>query len=115
MNKIINDKKLINFKIKKFEVNNRKIKGNFIDTPEAIKRLQKLYSFIESDIPILLEGPTGTSKTKTIQVLSDLLGKTLIRFNLSNETSTEELIGRLGSSNDNSGGFTSTLLLHNCT
>ena len=62
---------------------------------EAKERLQKLNSFIDSDIHILLEGPTWTSKAKAIQILCDLFGKTLLRFNLSKEKSTEDLIGRL--------------------
>jgi len=50
----------------------------------------------------MLEGPTGTSKTKTIQVLCDILKKKLIRFNLSSETTIEDLIGRLGSGGEDS-------------
>ena len=102
LNANISQVKLINYNCPNIDIDNNKIKGNFIATKEAKERLQKLNSFIQSDIPILLEGPTGTSKTKTIQVLCDLLGKTLIRFNLSNETSTEDLIGRLGSSDEDS-------------
>lgn len=45
----------------------------------------------------MLEGPTGTSKTKIIQVLCDVLKKKLVRFNLSSETTIDDLIGRLGS------------------
>ena len=55
----------------------------------------------------MLEGPTGTSKTKTIQVLRDLQGFDLIRFNLSSEATIEELMGRLFSDKENSfSGFT---------
>lgn len=50
----------------------------------------------------MLEGPTGTSKTKTIQVLCDILKKKLVRFNLSSETTIEDLIGRLGSGGEDS-------------
>ena len=64
--------------------------------------MQKIKNFFDSGIPVLLEGPTGTSKTKTIQVLCEILNKKLIRFNLSAETTIEDLIGRLGSSNEDS-------------
>jgi len=74
------------------------IKGNFVLTDEARERLQKIKNFFDSKIPIILEGPTGTSKTKTIQVLCNITGRKLIRFNLSSETTIEDLIGRLGSS-----------------
>ena len=49
----------------------------------------------------MLEG-TGKSKTKTIQVLCDILKKKLVRFNLSSETKIEDLIGKLGSGGENS-------------
>jgi midasin (ATPase involved in ribosome maturation) len=45
----------------------------------------------------MLEGQTGTSKTKTIQVLCDILKKKLERFNLSSETTIEDLIERISS------------------
>ena len=82
---------------KQFEFDPNIIKGNFILTNKARERLQKLKYFFDAKIPILLEGPTGTSKTKTIQILCEILGRKLVRFNLSNETTIEDLIGRLGS------------------
>ena len=84
-----------------------KIKGNFIFTDEAGKRIQKLYNQFKSGNPIMLEGPTGTSKTKTVQVLCNLENLELIRMNLSSETTIEDLMGRLISDKDNSfSGFT---------
>ena len=87
---------------KQFEFNPNIIKGNFILTFNAKERLQKLKHFFDAKIPILLEGPTGTSKTKTIQILCEILGRKLVRFNLSNETTIEDLIGRLGSCDQDS-------------
>lgn len=89
-------------KIKNFELNFNDLKGNFIPTEKAKERLQKLKEFFDSKNPILLEGPTGTSKTKSIQVLCEILKKKLIRFNLSSETTIEDLIGRLGSGGEES-------------
>ena len=75
---------------------------NFIATEEAKKRLQKIKSLIESKNHVLLEGPTGVSKTKTIQILCKLLGKNLKRINLNNDTTIEDLFGRLGSGGEDS-------------
>ena len=86
----------------KFELKLEDVKGNFIPTEEAKERLQKIKNFFDSRIPVMLEGPTGTSKTKTIQVLCDILNKKLVRFNLSSETTIEDLIGRLGSGGEDS-------------
>ena len=84
-----------------------KIKGNFIFTEKADERIQKLYNQFKSNNPIMLEGPTGTSKTKTIQVLCYLKNLKLVRINLSSETTIEDLMGRLISDKDNSfSGFT---------
>ena len=98
----INENELINLKRERLEYNEDIIKGNFIFTNEAKERIQKLFNQIKSNIPIMLEGQTGTSKTKTIQVLCDLIGFKLIRINLSSETTIEDLMGRLITDKDNS-------------
>ena len=86
---------------------NINIKGIFIPTKEPIERIQKNQFFFESKIPLVLEGDTGTSKTKSIEVLCNILGKSdkLIRLNLSSEISIEDLMGRLISNNENWSGF----------
>ena len=86
---------------------NINIKGIFIPTKEAIERIQRINFFFESKIPVVLEGDTGTSKTKSIEVLCNILGKNdkLIRLNLSSETSIEDLMGRLISNKENWSGF----------
>ena len=71
----ITKENLLNIKNEKFELNLEEVKGNFIPTDEAKERLQKIKNFFDSRIPVMLEGPTGTSKTKTIQVLCDILKK----------------------------------------
>lgn len=81
----ITKEKLITYKRPEFEIKTEDIKGNFIPTTESIERLRKIKNFFDSRIPVMLEGPTGTSKTKTIQVLCDILKKKLVRFNLSSE------------------------------
>ena len=69
--------------LEKFEYDENQIEGNFILTEEAKEKIQKLYNQLESNIPIMLEGSTETSKTKTAQVVCKLLGLELIRVNLS--------------------------------
>ena len=71
----ITKENLLNIKNEKFDLNLEDVKGNFIPTDEAKERLQKIKNFFDSRIPVMLEGPTGTSKTKTIQVLCDILKK----------------------------------------
>ncbi|KAK8878640.1 hypothetical protein M9Y10_005420 [Tritrichomonas musculus] len=107
--------------------------ANFILTPESKERLLKIIAYIKYGIPVLLEGPTGTSKTLSVEMASKILdalkeenqedfqeqegnqntaqdsdpnidpspklkkiveSENLIRFNLSSETKTKDLIGR---------------------
>ena len=98
----ISKERLKNIKRERFKINEEDIKGNFVLTEEADNRLQKIKNFFDAKLPIILEGHTGTSKTKTIQVLCRILNKDLIRFNLSNETTIEDLIGRLDSGGNDS-------------
>ena len=107
MSEIPSFEKLIEYKRKGISCDNIIIKGNFIKTKEAIERIQKINFFFESDIPVVLEGDTGTSKTKSIEVLCEILGISdkLIRINLSSETSIEDLMGRLVSNSENWSGF----------
>ncbi|OHT04875.1 hypothetical protein TRFO_27550 [Tritrichomonas foetus] len=69
-------------------------KENFIFTKGAEDRLAKLFDYLSVGVPVLLEGPTGTSKTLSAEVVCKLLKKELIRFNLSSETKTRDLVGR---------------------
>ena len=81
-------------------------KRNFILTKNAKERLSKLYNYIRLGIPVLLEGPTGTSKTLSVEIICSILEeeeklkpvderkkRTLKRFNLSQETKTQDLLG----------------------
>ena len=80
LSKITKDN-LLDLKRTEFDIT-KDIKGNFILTNEAREWLQKIKNFFDySKIPIILEGPTGTSKIKTIQILCDITGRKLIRFN----------------------------------
>ena len=107
LDSILNKEKLKGKIREKFKYDENKIEGNFILTENAKERIQKLYNQLESNIPIMLEGPTGTSKTKTALVVCKLLGLDLIRINLSSETTIEDLMGKLIADRDNSfSGFT---------
>jgi MoxR-like ATPase len=87
-------------------------KKNFILTTAAKKRLILLKNFIELKINVLLEGPTGTAKTLSAEIICDLLEyikkkekkekykkKEVIKFNLSSETTIPDLLGRYIGSN----------------
>ena len=97
--------KLNTYQREKLIINESELDINFILTEEAEERLQKLNNLFISKIPVLLEGPTGTSKTKTIQVLCKLKNLELIRFNLCSETTIDDLLGRIISDKDSWSGL----------
>lgn len=73
--KMINEislKDLFSYVISKIHFDKDKIIGNFILTDDVNKRLEKVDHLTKSKIPIMLLGPTETSKTKTILVWCDL-------------------------------------------
>ena len=88
-----------------YEIDHSKIKTkNFILTDNAIKKLKEIKYYISNNYPVLLEGPTGTAKTKSVEILCEEMGITLKRFNLSSETKTADLFGRyVGDANSFSG------------
>ena len=67
--------RLRNIKRERFAIKEKEVKGNFVLTEEAENRLQKIKNFFDEKLPTILEGPTGTSKTKTKQVLCEILDK----------------------------------------
>jgi len=101
------DYSLLNYQRKKMHIVESKIKGNFILTEKANQRLELINNLLISNIPIMLVGPTGTSKTKSLLVWCEINNKSdkLIRFNPSAETTTEDLMGRLISDYDSFSGF----------
>ena len=64
-----------------------------------------VFSDISRGIPVLLEGPSGTSKTFSAEIICDLLGKKKIRFNLSSETTISDLLGRYIVNNESWAGI----------
>ena len=76
-------------------IDKSKVKSkNFIFTDNAIKKLKEIKYYISNNYPVLLEGPTGTAKTKSVEILCEEMGLKLRRFNLSSETKTSDLFGR---------------------
>ena len=67
---------------------------NFIFTSNAAKKLKEIKFYLSHNYPVLLEGPTGTAKSKSVEILSEEMGFTLKRINLSSETKTADLFGR---------------------
>ena len=77
------------------DIDTTKIKSkNFIFTDNAVKKLKELKYYVTNNYPVLLEGPTGTAKTKSVEILCEEMGLKLKRFNLSSETKTSDLFGR---------------------
>ena len=76
-------------------------KNGFILTEESAERMSNLIHCIKSKIPVLLEGPTRTSKKRTTLIDSKYIKKfytkeedNLLRFNLSQETKIDDLISK---------------------
>ena len=57
-------------------------KKNFIFTPGANERLTKLYNYISAGVTVLLEGPTGTSKTLYSEIVCELLKAETIKLKI---------------------------------
>ena len=52
------------------DIDTTKIKSkNFIFTDNAIKKLKEIKYYLSHNYPVLLEGPTGTAKTKSVEIL----------------------------------------------
>ncbi len=69
----------------------------FTLTPNSIERIKKISYYISRRVPILLEGPSVTSKTFSTE-FSCLIEKTkkpLIRFNMSSDTIPADLLGKM--------------------
>ena len=67
---------------------------NFLVTPSFEKYLRDLLRVISNtDLPILLEGPTSSGKTSMIKYLAELLGYPCVRINNHEHTDIEEYIG----------------------
>lgn len=66
---------------------------NFVFSEGAVKRLSIIAKYIECGVPVLIEGPTGASKTFSIEVVCSLLGKKCERLNLCSDTSVSDLLG----------------------
>ena len=79
--------------------------NNYILTKEIKEKLSQLYIYMKNQIPCILEGETGTSKTFSAIILCKYLARNykkenlhenfkLIRFNLSSESKASDLMGK---------------------
>ena len=67
---------------------------NFI--PDGLEQqLCMLKKYIELGIPILIEGPTGSSKTLSSEIVCKYLEREIISINLSSDTTIGDLMGKL--------------------
>jgi len=69
-------------------------KKDFIFSDGAKDRIERIGNYIFFDVPVLLEGPTGTAKTISVEMACELLDYDLVRFNLSSETRISDLFGK---------------------
>ena len=91
----------------------------FITSDKALERLSQLINAIKYKIPIIEEGPTGTSKTFTTLIAIDYLNyrkqkenpndkksiKELLRFNLSSQTRSDDLLCQIAGDPDSPSGL----------
>ena len=98
-------------------------KYNYILTDQAKERLDKLYTYIKSGVPVILEGETGASKTLSAEIICKYIyemkkkeriisgitpkdgeEKRFIKFNLSADTKINDLMQKfIGNKNSLSG------------
>ena len=92
---------------------------NYVLTDNAKERLDKLYTYISSGTPVLLDGETGCSKTLSAEIICKIIkekkrkqnildtlesNENFIKFNLSYEVTINDLIKKLvGDKNSLSG------------
>ena len=105
------------------EENKKKLRENeeffnkmgYVLTDKSCERMAMLIHYILSGIPVLLEGPTGTSKTRTTLIaceyITQILNKdsefddSLLRFNLSAETKIDDLLVKFTGDNTSASGL----------
>ncbi|KAK8841095.1 hypothetical protein M9Y10_027936 [Tritrichomonas musculus] len=78
---------------------------SFIFTQKAIERLTTLYYYLKSGVPVLLEGPTGTSKTLSSEIICKLTRKQFLKFDFCSETKASDLLGRYNADVDSWAGL----------
>ena len=83
----------------------------YILTEEACERMGMLIHYILSGIPVLIEGPTGKSKTRTAIIAFEYIKKIekidskFLRFNLSEETKIDDLLVKITGDKDSLSGL----------
>ena len=98
-------------------------KNNFILSPKAIEKCNKVYHYMKYQVPCILEGETGTSKSFTASMMAqyrqwEIIEKEkkrgkinnftkfkLIKFSLSKETKISDLLGKYSGSADSLDGI----------
>jgi len=90
-------------------------KIGYVLTDKSCERMAMLIHYILSGIPVLLEGPTGTSKTRTTLIACEYITKilnknskyddSLLRFNLSAETKIDDLLVKFTGDNNSASGL----------
>ncbi|KAK8809840.1 hypothetical protein WA158_000783 [Blastocystis sp. Blastoise] len=67
--------------------------NDYIETEDSIKRINQVKTAIQYNIPLLIEGPTSSGKTYSVEYICKIGGIRIIRYNFSPTSSPEDLIG----------------------
>jgi hypothetical protein len=88
-----------------------RVESRLVLTETTQENIRRVLDVVDNPAPLLLEGPTGVGKSAIISEAARLLGKQLIRFNMSSSITPEDLLGRVlmkaapaGSSSNSSSG-----------
>jgi MoxR-like ATPase len=64
-------------------------------TPSTSENVKKILDSIGCEVPLLLEGATGVGKTRTVLTAASVVGQQVIRFNMSEQISIDDMLGKL--------------------
>ena len=70
-------------------------KRHLVFVPSTEANISALCKALQSPIPLLIEGDTGTGKTVSVSAAAERMDMEVIRFNLSSGTTVQDLVGRM--------------------
>ena len=69
-------------------------KSSFVVTDTALLQLETLAAAVNSNCPVLLEGPTHSGKSSVVRELARLVGKPLVEIYMHSDMEAADLVGQ---------------------